>query len=157
MNTPASLRTTIKSCLKCPRLVRHQNALKKINPDYHCAPVVPWGVARPRLLIVGLAPIAGAGRTGKGFVGDASGAFLFSSLYEHGFSSSSEAEGRAYGELSLRISLNVCRPRIVPWASRSDSANAFCGRNLRNFSRVRKPGLGLFFVWARTHMMVLSE
>ena len=31
-------------------------AVKLLHPDYHCAPVGPWGVARPRLLIVGLAP-----------------------------------------------------------------------------------------------------
>lgn len=134
MNTPASLRSTIKTCLKCPRLVRHQNALKKINPDYHCAPVVPWGVARPRLLIVGLAPgLQGAGRTGKGFVGDASGAFLFSSLYEHGFSSSSEAErARLRGTVITNI-VKCLPPKNLPLGIEKRQCEGFLRQELAQF------------------------
>lgn len=142
MNTPASLRTTIKSCLKCPRLVRHQNALKKINPDYHCAPVIPWGVARPRLLIVGLAPgLQGAGRTGMGFVGDASGAFLFSSLYEHGFSSSSEAErARLQGAVITNI-VKCLPPKNRPLGVEKRQCERFLRQELAQFvpSKKAKP------------------
>jgi uracil-DNA glycosylase family 4 len=45
-------------------------------------PIPGWGSARPRLLIVGLAPAAhGGNRTGRIFTGDRSGDFLFASLY----------------------------------------------------------------------------
>jgi uracil-DNA glycosylase len=62
------------------------------------------------LLIVGLAPgLQGAGRTGKGFVGDASGAFLFSSLHEYGFSTSVDAE-RAHLQGAVITNIVKCLP-----------------------------------------------
>ena len=55
-------------------------------PGYHAAPVGSWGDPRARLLIIGLAPgLHGAARTGRAFVGDASGDFLFSCLHRLGF------------------------------------------------------------------------
>ena len=139
MNTPASLRSTIESCRKCPRLTQHQNALKTIHPDYHCAPVVPWGVARPRLLIVGLAPgLQGAGRTGKGFVGDASGAFLFSSLYEYGFSTSVDAE-RAHLQGAVITNIVKCLPpKNRPSGSEKRQCEAFLRQELAQFSPSKK-------------------
>ncbi len=60
--------------------------LARIEPAWHNAPVDPWGSPRARLLIVGLAPgRRGANRTGKPFVGDASGRFLFAALERCGF------------------------------------------------------------------------
>lgn len=88
-----ALRWNVGSCRRCDRLVAHQKDVKRQNPQYWCAPVPSWGAARPRLLIVGLAPgLQGAGRTGKGFVGDASGAFLFGSLFRFGFATNGVSE-----------------------------------------------------------------
>ena len=135
MFTPASFRASIESCQKCPRLTQHQNALKIIHPDYHCAPVVPWGVARPRLLIVGLAPgLQGAGRTGKGFVGDASGAFLFSSLYEYGFSNNSDPE-RANLQGAVITNIVKCLPpKNRPSGMEKRQCEGFLRQELAQFS-----------------------
>ena len=151
MVTSERLRRTIESCQKCPRLSQHQNAVKLLHPDYHCAPVGPWGVARPRLLIVGLAPgLHGAGRTGKGFVGDASGAFLFSSLHEYGFSSSSDPEkARLQGAVVTNI-VKCLPPKTVLRASKSASVRDILGRSSRNFPQAGKPSRGWFFVLVGT-------
>lgn len=51
-------------------------ALRVAHPDWHNAPVPSWGLPGG-LLIVGLAPgRTGANRTGRPFVGDASGSLL---------------------------------------------------------------------------------
>ena len=79
-------------CRACPRLVawREQVAVTRRrafrDERYWGRPVPGWGSARPRLLIVGLAPAAhGGNRTGRIFTGDRSGDFLFASLYRTGF------------------------------------------------------------------------
>ena len=79
-------------CRACPRLVawREQVAVTRRrafrDEPYWGRPVPGWGSARPRLLIVGLAPAAhGGNRTGRIFTGDRSGDFLFASLYRTGF------------------------------------------------------------------------
>jgi uracil-DNA glycosylase family 4 len=59
-----------------------------VRPDYHCAPVPPFGNRRFRLLVVGLAPgLHGANRTGRPFTGDHAGILLYRTLHEHGFAS----------------------------------------------------------------------
>ncbi|MGH8552164.1 MAG: uracil-DNA glycosylase family protein, partial [Methylococcales bacterium] len=74
-------------CRRCPRLVEHRAAIRQCYPDYHSAPVPAFGVARPKLLIVGLAPgLHGANRSGRPFTGDEAGRVLFNSLYQFGFS-----------------------------------------------------------------------
>ena len=55
-------------------------------PDYYARPVGPFGAARPRLLIVGLAPgMHGANRTGRPFTGDHAGILLYDTLHRFGF------------------------------------------------------------------------
>ncbi len=81
----------LSTCRRCPRLAAWHNTVARTYPDYHAAPVGAWGDARGRMLIVGLAPgLHGASRTGKAFVGDASGDFLFAGLNRLGFATHSE-------------------------------------------------------------------
>ena len=74
-------------CKQCERLSRFLTDVKLQYPDYHCAPVAPFGPEDARLLIVGLAPgMHGANATGRPFTGDHAGLLLYSMLFEHGFS-----------------------------------------------------------------------
>lgn len=75
-------------CRDCPRLVAHLAAVKERHPEYHCAPVPPFGDPKARLLVVGLAPgMHGANATGRPFTGDHAGILLYETLYKFGFSS----------------------------------------------------------------------
>ena len=75
-------------------------------------------------MVVGLAPgLGGAGRTGRGFVGDASGAFLFDSLYGSGLPLTS-GQNRAlarYGDLPHRL--------IARWAGKRNCEKFLCELN----------------------------
>ena len=93
------------SCTACPRLARHLLAVGREFPGYHAAPVPPFGVSKPRLLIVGLAPgLHGANATGRPFTGDHAGIILYKTLFKYGFST---------GEVSLsatdKLRLKRCR------------------------------------------------
>jgi uracil-DNA glycosylase family 4 len=79
-------------CRACPRLVAWREEVAVVrrrsfrDEPYWGRPIPGWGSARPRLLIVGLAPAAhGGNRTGRIFTGDRSGDFLFASLYRCGW------------------------------------------------------------------------
>jgi len=55
------------------------------DEEYWGRPVPGFGVARPKVLIIGLAPAAhGANRTGRLFTGDRSGDWIFASMYRVG-------------------------------------------------------------------------
>lgn len=74
-------------CRQCPRLANFLGEVKKDYPDYYCKPVLPFGAARPKLLIVGLAPgLHGANATGRPFTGDYAGILLYETLHKFGFS-----------------------------------------------------------------------
>jgi uracil-DNA glycosylase family 4 len=79
-------------CRACPRLVAWREEVAVVrrrsfrDERYWGRPIPGWGAARPKLLIVGLAPAAhGGNRTGRVFTGDRSGDFLFASLYRCGW------------------------------------------------------------------------
>jgi len=85
-------------CRRCPRLARHLDRVRAERADYHARPVAPFGAARPRLLIVGLAPgMHGANRTGRPFTGDHAGILLYDTLHRAGFASRPESTHAADG------------------------------------------------------------
>ena len=72
-------------CRDCPRLAGFLDAVRRAHPDYHARPVAPFGAAKPRLLIVGLAPgMHGANRSGRPFTGDHAGILLYQTLHRFG-------------------------------------------------------------------------
>lgn len=82
------LSTFSQSCRRCPRLARYLEHVRSEFPHYHARPVPPFGSARVRLLIVGLAPGKhGANRTGRPFTGDYAGILLYETLHRFGFAS----------------------------------------------------------------------
>ncbi|MDX5332781.1 MAG: uracil-DNA glycosylase [Gammaproteobacteria bacterium] len=93
------------SCRRCPRLAGFLHDVQVRHPDYHCAPVAPFGDARARLLIVGLAPgMHGANATGRPFTGDYAGILLYDTLHRFGFGSTPESRAADDG-----LRLTDCR------------------------------------------------
>ena len=126
-------------CRRCPRLARHLDRVRAQHPDYHCAPVPPFGSSRFRLLVVGLAPgLHGANRTGRPFTGDHAGILLYRALHGHGFAT--RAESVSAGD---RLRLRACRitnaVKCLPPANRPEPAEA---RRCNPFLAAELAGLG---------------
>jgi len=88
------LQSEIPNCRLCPRLNKWREKIARDKVarfrqwDYWGKPIPSLGKTNARLLVVGLAPAAhGANRTGRMFTGDRSGAWLYNTLHEYGFSS----------------------------------------------------------------------
>lgn len=80
--------TFTPECRACPRLAAFLATGRVKHPDYYCRPVPPFGDARARLLIVGLAPgFHGANKSGRPFTGDHAGILLYETLHAFGYAS----------------------------------------------------------------------
>ena len=76
------------NCTRCPRLAEFLAESHAKYPTYWCRPVPAFGVAAPRIVIVGLAPgMHGANRTARPFTGDYAGILLYETLHELGLAS----------------------------------------------------------------------
>ena len=97
-------------CTRCPRLAEFLAEGKRQYPQYHCAPVAPFGAPDARLVIVGLAPgFHGANATGRPFTGDYAGILLYETLYAFGLSTGpqSVSAGDGLRLVDCRISNSV--------------------------------------------------
>jgi uracil-DNA glycosylase len=95
-------------------------------PDYHAAPVPSFGVRRPGLLVVGLAPgLHGANASGRPFTGDYAGEILYPALHRHGFASAPVSTGQGDGLrlLDCRITNAV---RCLPPQNRPTGEEVRC-------------------------------
>src|SRR6201997_2859258 len=118
--TLAELTARQSVCRACPRLVAWREQVAAVrrrsfrDEPYWGRPVPGWGAARPRLLIVGLAPAAhGGNRTGRIFTGDRSGDFLFASLYRCGWAAQPTSVTMGDGQRLLRARM-VAAVRCAP-------------------------------------------
>lgn len=103
-----------RDCPLCPRLSAFRNEHRKVQSDWHNAPVPSFGDADGRLLIVGLAPgLQGANRTGRPFTGDYAGDLLYSTLDLFGFSTG-QFQARPDDGLKLSNCLITNAVRCVP-------------------------------------------
>jgi len=133
---------TLASCRRCPRLVKWHTQVRREYPSYHASPVGAWGDWRARLLIVGLAPgLHGAARTGRAFVGDASGEFLFAALYRQGFASTATPpSARLIGARVTNV-VKCLPPQNAPKAAEIRACGGYLREELRQLcpSAMRLP------------------
>jgi len=122
-------------CRACPRLAGFLDEVRAEHPDYHCAPVAPFGDAGAMLLIVGLAPGKhGANRTGRPFTGDFAGVLLYDTLHKFGFSSQpgSDDPDDGLALLGCRITnaVKCLPPDNKPVGAEINTCNAYLAEEL---------------------------
>jgi uracil-DNA glycosylase len=144
------------ACTLCPRLAAYLADGRRRHPDYHCAPVAPFGDPRPRLLIVGLAPgFHGANATGRPFTGDHAGILLYETLHAFGWASApvSTSSGDGLELRGCRISNAVkCAP---PFNKPNPDEIATCNRYLATELATLEPGNIVLALGAIAHDAVL--
>jgi len=132
----------LDTCTACPRLAGFLADVRRTHPDYHALPVAPFGDARARLLIVGLAPgMHGANRTGRPFTGDFAGILLYGTLHRFGFSNRAEsvAVGDGLELVDCRISnaVKCLPPANKPEPAEIKTCNSYLADELRASPDVR--------------------
>ncbi|HXW74288.1 MAG TPA: uracil-DNA glycosylase [Steroidobacteraceae bacterium] len=128
-------------CRRCPRLAAFLDRTRRQHPDYFARPVPSFGAARPRILIVGLAPgMHGANRTGRPFTGDHAGILLYSALHEAGLASRAVSKS-AHDALRLRHarianSVKCVPPENRPLPAEIRTCNAFLAAEMGGLRQV---------------------
>ena len=129
-------------CTRCPRLAAFLERTRERHPDYWARPVPSFGAARPRILIVGLAPgLHGANRTGRPFTGDHAGILLYETLYEAGLASRPMSESAAdklrLVQARIANSVKCVPPENKPLPEEIRCCNAYLAEELRLLAGVR--------------------
>lgn len=139
---PAAPRSPGRDCPSCPRLADYRRTNRGAWPDWHNAPVPPFGPLSARLLIVGLAPgLRGANRTGRPFTGDDAGDLLFAALAEFGFARGAYARRADDGltPIDCRITNGVrcAPPQNRPTGAEVAACRAYLAAEIRAMPRLR--------------------
>ena len=123
MKQPAAHHATFdRACTQCPRLAAHLRQVRSDYPSYDAHPVAPFGDARARLLVVGLAPgLHGANASGRPFTGDHAGILLYRTLHAFGFASAAQSRARDDG-LRLRDCRITNAVKCLPPANKPTTA-----------------------------------
>jgi uracil-DNA glycosylase len=129
-------------CTRCPRLAAFLADTRRRYPHYWARPVPSFGAARPRVLIVGLAPgMHGANRTGRPFTGDHAGLLLYRTLYQAGLASAPESRSAADRLRLIRArivnSVKCVPPANKPLPAEVRCCNAFLAAELGQLPAVR--------------------
>lgn len=127
-------------CRQCKRLDTFLKQVKKTYPDYHARPVAPFGVAKPDLLIVGLAPgMHGANATGRPFTGDHAGILLYETLYKYGFSTKPESvsqdDGLKLKRCRITNAVKCLPPENKPTGDEISTCNSYLANELAGLKK----------------------
>ena len=127
-------------CRQCKRLDTFLKQVKRQYPDYHARPVAPFGVARPDLLIVGLAPgMHGANATGRPFTGDYAGILLYETLYKYGFSNKPESvsqdDGLKLKRCRITNAVKCLPPENKPTGGEINTCNSYLANELAGLKK----------------------
>ena len=117
-------------CRRCPRIAAFLEEGRARHPDYHCAPVAPFGDRQPRLLVVGLAPgFHGANASGRPFTGDYAGVLLYATLHGFGWASgpvsASRHDGLVLTGARITNAVKCVPPANRPTPAEIKACNAF--------------------------------
>lgn len=129
-------------CQLCPRLARFRDAQRKAHPEWHNAPVPPFGDAGAELLIVGLAPgLRGANRTGRPFTGDFAGDLLYATLCKFGFAAGCYAarpdDGLRLDRARITNAVRCVPPQNKPETGEIAACRQFLAAELEALPNVR--------------------
>ncbi len=118
------------ACRRCPRLADLLQQVRQQHPDYHAAPVPPFGDEDAALLVVGLAPgMHGANRTGRPFTGDHAGIMLYQTLFRYGFASRPQSHASDDGlqliDCRITNAVKCLPPQNKPVGSEITTCNDF--------------------------------
>ncbi len=138
----SALQQDVIACVRCPRLVRYRRTLAREHPEWWCRPVPSFGDPRAPILIVGLAPgRAGSNRTGRMFTGDASGRFLYPTLYALGLASQPDAEhlddGLQLFHIYITAAVRCVPPQNRPLPEELSHCHRFLVAELARLTAVR--------------------
>ncbi len=144
------------NCRLCPRLAGFLDEVREQHPDYHCRPVAPFGSARHRLLIVGLAPgMHGANRTARPFTGDHAGILLYRTLHKQGFATRPDSFAANDG-LRLRDCRITNAVKCLPPGNKPLPAEVrTCNRYLESELAALRPGAVVVALGSIAHTAVL--
>lgn len=124
------------ACTRCPRIAAHLKEVRKAYPQYHAAPVPPFGDEAPALLIVGLGPgMHGANASGRPFTGDHAGIILYRMLHEFGYGSRPESlharDGLVLKGCRISNAVKCLPPGNKPQGSEIRNCNPFLRAELQ--------------------------
>jgi len=154
-----NLRSSLETCSRCVRLCQERDRIKEEFPDHYAKPVGQWGDRRARILIVGLAPgLHGAARTGKAFVGDSSGAFLFSRLFNTGLSDSPDSDKAKLLGVKITNAVKCYPPANRPDRREIHNCSDYLKRELDSFvSSSDRKGRSIIALGRLAHQAVYSS
>ena len=138
----SELSARVSVCRACPRLVAWREEVARTkrrafaDQEYWGRPVPGFGVDRPSIVVIGLAPAAhGANRTGRNFTGDRSGEWLYAALYRCGLANQPTAvaadDGLALVGTRIVASVRCAPPANRPTPEERDTCRLWLVRELR--------------------------